>query len=333
MYKIGTCGLPNAGKSTFLKAISKTDLEIGNYPFTTKKPKTVIALVISENLLNLYNITKTKELIPASLEFSDIPGLIKGSYKGLGLGNEFLSYLRACNVILEIARNFERIDVPHVEGRVDPERDILIIEEEIIKADQAIIEEAIKKLEKTKKDTEKLEILKYIHANLEPFKRFEEYEDQLKEFNLLITKKWFLLINGDKKINIEKFKNLCFHNVYQLDCLFELELEEYEEIKKEIGSNIQKFLNEFRKDIDLIEFFTFTKEITQSWFIEKNSSILDCAKKIHSDFYHKFKSAEVINLKEFIQFLSWEEAKNKGAIRQVGKDYIVQEADIIKILI
>jgi len=333
MYKIGTCGLPNAGKSTFLKAISKTDVEIGNYPFTTKKPKTVIALVISENLLNLYNITKTKKLIPAYLEFSDIPGLIKGSHKGLGLGNEFLSYLRACNVILEIVRNFERIDVPHVEGGVDPERDILIIEEEIIKADQAIIEEAIKKLEKTKKDTEKLEILKYIHANLEPFKRFEEYEDQLKEFNLLITKKWFLLINGDKKIGIEKFKNLCFHNVYQLDCLFELELEEDEEIKKEIGSNIQKFLNEFRKDIDLIEFFTFTKEITQSWFIEKKSSILNCAKKIHSDFYHKFKGAEVINLKEFIQFSSWEEAKNKGAVRQIGKDYIVQEADIIKILI
>jgi len=333
MYKIGTCGLPNAGKSTFLKAVSKTDLEIGNYPFTTKKPKIVTALVISENLLNLYNITNTKELIPAYLEFSDIPGLIKGSHKGLGLGNEFLSYLRACSVILEIVRNFERIDVPHIEGNVDPERDILIIEEEIIQADKKIIEENIKKLEKSKKEKEKLEILKLIYKNLEPFKRFEEYENQLKEFNLLITKKWFLLINGNKKIDLEKFKNLCFHNIYQLDCLFELEIEEDEEIRKEISSSIQNFLNEFRKDVGLIEFFTFTKEITQSWFIEKNSSILDCARKIHTDFYNKFKSAEIINIDDFLKYKDWEEAKNKGAIKQVGKDYIVQEGDIIKILI
>jgi len=333
MYKIGTCGLPNAGKSTFLKAVSKTDLEIGNYPFTTKKPKIVTALVISENLLNLYNITNTKELIPAYLEFSDIPGLIKGSHRGLGLGNEFLSYLRACSVILEIVRNFERIDVPHIEGNVDPERDILIIEEEIIQADKKIIEENIKKLEKSKKEKEKLEILKFIYKNLEPFKRFEEYENQLKEFNLLITKKWFLLINGNKKIDLEKFKNLCFHNIYQLDCLFELEIEEDEEIRKEISSSIQNFLNEFRKDVGLIEFFTFTKEITQSWFIEKNSSILDCARKIHTDFYNKFKSAEIINIDDFLKYKDWEEAKNKGAIKQVGKDYIVQEGDIIKILI
>jgi len=333
MYKIGTCGLPNSGKSTFLKTVSKIDLEIGNYPFTTKKPKIVTALVISKNLLDLHAITKTKELIPAYLEFSDIPGLIRGSHKGLGLGNEFLSYLRACDIILEIVRNFERIDVPHVEGNIDPERDILIIEEEIIKSDQVIIEEAIKKLEKTKKDKEKLEALKFIYEKLGPFKRFEEYQSQLKEYNLLITKKWFLLINGNKQIDLNKFKNLCFHNVYQLDCLFELEIEEDEEIKKEIGSNIQWFLNEFRKDIDLIEFFTFTKEITQSWFIEKNSSILDCAKKIHSDFYNKFKSAEVINLDNFLSFSNWDEAKSREAIKQVGKDYVIQEGDIIKIII
>jgi len=333
MYKIGTCGLPNAGKSTFLKAVSKAEIEIGNYPFTTKKPKTVITFVISDNLLNLHNITKTTEIIPAYLEFSDIPGLIKGSHKGLGLGNEFLSYLRACDVILEITRNFERVDVPHIEGEVNPQRDILIIEEEIMEADKKIIEEAIKKLEKTKKNQETLEILKNIYEKLEPFKRFEEYEEQLKEFNLLITKKWFLLINGNKTIALEQFKNLCFHNIYQLDCLFELELESDEEAKKEFGSNIQAFLNKFRQDIGLVEFFTFTKEITQSWFIERNSSILDCAQKIHSDFYNKFKSAEVISLKDFFNFKSWEEAKNKGAIKQVGKDYIIQEGDIIKITI
>ncbi len=333
MKLIGTCGLPNAGKSTFLKAISRADLEIGNYPFTTKKPKEVIAFLISENLQKLHNITKTPKLVPSYLEFLDVPGLIKGSHKGLGLGNEFLSYLRSCDIILEIVRNFERLDVPHPENYVDVERDILIIEEEIINADKRIIEDNIKKLEKAKKDEEKLVLLKEILDKIEPFKRFEAYNEKLREFNLLITKKWYLLINGNKKLDIQKLKNLCFHNIYQLDCLFELQLEEDEELKKEIDSSINNFLNKFRKDIGLIEYLTFTEEITQSWLIEENSNILECAKKIHTDFYEKFKGAEVINIQEFQNFKNWLEAKNKGFIKQVSKDYIVNEGDIIKIII
>lgn len=329
--KIGLCGLPNSGKSTFLKLITTTDVEIDIYPFTTKKPNIALAQVISPNLLALHQITKTKSLIPAFLEFTDIPGLIKGAHKGLGLGNEFLSYLRACDIVLEVVRNFESENVVHVEGEIDVERDILIIEEEIIEADKKIIDENIKKLEKQPQKKDVLKALKEIKEKLEPFKRFPEFNQILKEYNLLLVKDWYLIINGEKSINLEKLRDLCFKNIYIFDFKFELEIEENEELKKEFGSRKIEFLNQFRKDIGLIEFFTFTSEITQSWFIDKNSTIIQCAEKIHTDFAKKFKSAEVINIETFLKIQDWHLAKAKGEIKIVGKDYIVKEGDIIKV--
>ncbi len=330
MKKIGLCGLPNAGKSTLLKLLTTKEVEIANYPFTTKKPNIAIALVISEKLLDLYKITCTKELTPAFLEFVDIPGLIKGSHMGLGLGNEFLSYLRSCDVILEVVRNFKNEEVLHMEGDINPERDILIIEEEIIEADKRIIEENLQNIQKKAKDKEKAELLLKLKNEIKPFQRFPELNDALKEYNLLITKDWYLIINGEE-IDIKKFQNLCFKRIYQMDFKFELEIEEDESLKKEFKSQKSIFLNQFRKDINFIEFYTFTKEITQSWFLENGSNILEAARKIHSDFEKKFKSAEVINIDKFLQIKDWTEAKNKGEIMIVGKDYIVKEGDIIKI--
>jgi ribosome-binding ATPase YchF (GTP1/OBG family) len=343
MRLIGLCGLPNAGKSTLLKLLSKIELEIAPYPFTTKKPKEVIVPVLTDELISLRNITKTKDLFPASLNFLDVPGLIKGSHKGLGLGNEFLSYLRSCDIVLEVVRNFEREDVPHSEGKIDPERDILIIEEEIIEADKRIIEENLKKLKKAKID-DKVLTLEDILKNLEPFKRFKEYDELLKEYNLLITKDWYLILNGERKIDLGKFENLCFKKIYKFDFEFELELEENEELKEEYKSEVKEFLKNFRKDLDIIQFFTFTKEITQSWFLENGSNILKAAGIIHSDFEKKFKYAEVIELEKFLELyknsnetiekiVNLTLAKNSGFLKTVGKDYIVKDCDIIKIFI
>jgi len=343
MKLIGLCGLPNSGKSTLLKLLSKIELEIAPYPFTTKKPKEVIVPVLTDELISLHNITKTKDLFPASLNFLDVPGLIKGSHKGLGLGNEFLSYLRSCDIVLEVVRNFEREDVPHSEGKIDPERDILIIEEEIIEADKRIIEENLKKLKKAKIDDRVL-ALEDILKNLEPFKRFKEYDELLKEYNLLITKDWYLILNGERKIDLGKFENLCFKKIYKFDFEFELELEENEELKEEYKSEVKEFLKNFRKDLDIIQFFTFTKEITQSWFLENGSNILKAAGIIHSDFEKKFKYAEVIELEKFLELyknsnetiekiVNLTLAKNSGFLKTVGKDYIVKDCDIIKIFI
>ncbi|MGC8981420.1 MAG: DUF933 domain-containing protein [Minisyncoccia bacterium] len=344
MKLIGFCGLPNSGKSTFLKLLSKIEVEIAPYPFTTKKPKEVRVPILTNELILLHNITKTKDLIPASISFLDVPGLIKGSHKGLGLGNEFLSYLRSCDIILEIVRNFERNDVPHPEGNIDPERDILIIEEEIIEADKRIIEENLKKIRKAKIDDKKVSAFEDILKNLEPFKRFKEYDEILKEYNLLITKDWYLVLNGDRKIDLDKFKNLCFKKIYKFDFEFEIELEDNKELQNEYQSEFKDFLKNFRKDIDIIQFFTFTKEITQSWFLDNGKNILDAAGTIHSDFEKKFKYAEVIELENFLKIykdtiedidkiVNLNLAKNRGFLKIVGRDYVIKDCDIIKIFI
>lgn len=329
MKLIGFCGLPNSGKSTFFRLLSKLEVEIAKYPFTTKKPKEAKVPIFTEELLKLHSVTKTKEIIPPYLNFLDVPGLIRGSHKGLGLGNEFLSYLRGCDIILEIVRNFEKEDVPHPEGNVDPERDILIIEEEIIKADEKIINENLKKLKKANIEKEKINALEEILQNLKPFSRFQKFNDILKEYNLLVIKDWYIILNGEREFNIERLKNLCFKNIYKFDFEFELELENEEELKSEYGSKLEEFLKKFRKDIGLIQFFTFTKDITQGWFIEDGSSILKCANMIHSDFEKKFKYAEVIELKNFLESRGFD----KKDIKTVGKDYIVKDCEIIKIFI
>ena len=205
MKKIALCGLPNSGKSTFIKLISQSDVLIASYPFSTLKPQEYAVFVFSRELKNLFEITKSKKLIPPNLIFIDVPGLIKGAHKGEGLGNEFLSYLRGSDFILEIIRNFEKEDVFHVEGKVDIIRDVLIIEDEIIYSEKEILERLIKKIEKEKDKglKEKGKILESVYNQLSPGKRFPEFYDLVKEFNLLIIKKWFLLING-KEVETEK---------------------------------------------------------------------------------------------------------------------------------
>jgi ribosome-binding ATPase YchF (GTP1/OBG family) len=333
MKNIGFCGLPNSGKSTFLKLLTKFEAEIGNYPFTTKKSQIAQAKVISENLKKLHSFTKTKNLIPPFLNFLDVPGLIKGSHKGLGLGNEFLSYLRQADIILEIVRNFKREDVVHPEGDINPQRDIILIEEEIIMADKKILEENITKLKKQPQNKDKLEAMLFIYSKMEPFKRFTEYDDVLKEYNLLITKDWYIVLNGGLNFNYSDFENLCFKKIYNLDFQFELEIESDEEMRKIYSGNTNLFLNNLRKDIGLIEFFTYTNEITQGWFIDKNSCILKACELIHSDFAKKFKYAEVFNINNLEKVENIKNIKEFGLVRNVGKDYTVEEGDIIKIFI
>ncbi len=331
---LGLCGLPNSGKSTFLKLVSQVEALIAPYPFTTLKPQEAVAPVISKELEILHSITQTKEIIYPYLTFIDIPGLIRGAHQGEGLGNEFLSYLRGCEAILEIVRNFKREDVPHPEGDIDPERDLLIIEEEIMASEKEILERAMKKLEKTKGqnslEKEKLSLLLEIYQNLKPFRRFFEYEEKLKEFNLLLTKSWFLLINGQE---IKLQQNEAFKNIYHLDLDFELEIFKNPELQQEFPSKVNQFLNQLRKDLNLIQFFTFTKEITQGWFIKKGSKIIEVAEMIHSDFALKFKIAETISLEKFVEIKDWEKAKNLGLIKFKGKQDLIEENEIILIKI
>jgi ribosome-binding ATPase YchF (GTP1/OBG family) len=328
--KIGLCGLPNSGKSTFIKLVSQVEILIASYPFSTLKAQEYAVPIISDELKLFHSITQTKELIPPYLFFVDVPGLIRGAHKGEGLGNEFLSYLRGCDFILEIVRNFYKEDIPHLEGDINPLRDIQIIEEEIKLADNEIIKRAIKKLEKetTKEAKEKLSLLQLIFNNIQnnrEEKRYFEYNELLKEFNLLLTKEWFLLING-KDIKIQ---SAIFKNIYNLDLAWELELLSQQEAIEEFQSQVYNFLNQLRKDLDLIQFFTYTKDITQGWFIKRNSSIIEAVGLIHSDFVSKFKIAETMALKEFLKIKSWEKAKSLGLVQNKGRNAVIEENEII----
>jgi ribosome-binding ATPase YchF (GTP1/OBG family) len=298
--KIGLCGLPNSGKSTFIKLVSQVEVLIAPYPFTTLKAQEYGVPIISQELKTLHSITQTPQLIPPYLIFVDVPGLIRGAHKGEGLGNEFLSYLRGCDVILEIVRNFKREDVPHPEGSIDPLRDIKIIEEEVRLADEEILKRAKK--------------------------------GRVQPEALLLNKDWFLLMNGEntnmtqieKELDINRFKN-----IYTLDLLWELEILENKELQNEFQPKVFEFLNQFRKDLGLIQFFTFTKEITQGWFIKKDSSIIDAAGMIHSDFALKFKVAEIISLENFVKIKDWEKAKKLGLIKNKGREAKIEENEII----
>jgi ribosome-binding ATPase YchF (GTP1/OBG family) len=298
--KIGLCGLPNSGKSTFIKLVSQVEVLIAPYPFTTLKAQEYAVPIISQELKTLHSITQTPQIVSPYLIFVDVPGLIRGAHKGEGLGNEFLSYLRGCDGILEIVRNFKREDVPHPEGSIDPLRDIKIIEEEVRLADEEILKRAKK--------------------------------GRVQPEALLLNKDWFLLINGED-INItqiEKELNTnIFKNIYTLDLLWELEILENEELQKEFQPKVFEFLNQFRKDLGLIQFFTFTKEITQGWFIKKDSLIIDAAGMIHSDFALKFKVAETISLENFVKIKDWEKAKKLGLIQNKGREAKIKENEII----
>lgn len=325
--KIGICGLPNSGKSSFVKLVSKSDVSIAEYPFTTLKAGEYSFFIFSPELKELHQITKTKEVIPDYLIVVDVPGLIRGAHKGEGLGNEFLSYLRKGEVVLEIVRNFKNDKVPHPEGSLDPLRDILIIEEEIILNEKEILERNLKTLKKTG-EKEKTLAIEEILNDLGPFKRFEHLNDVLKDFNLLITKPWYLLINGEEIVLDEEIKKV-FKKIYTLDILWELEILEMSEEE----SKLNIFANNFRKDLNLIQFFTFTQEITQEWFIKKGSTYYEAASLIHSDFPKKMKAVEVISLEEFKELKDWETAKKLGKIKTKGKDDLISENEIIFIKI
>lgn len=329
---LGLCGLPNSGKSTFIKLLTNLEVEIAPYPFTTLKAQEYAVPVLTPQLKLLHSFTKTKELIPPYLFFIDVPGLIKNAHQGEGLGNEFLSYLRGCQVIIEIVRNFYRSDVPHVEGRIDPIADIMTLENEIILADKEILQRFLAKLEKqhlkTNTDTE-FELLKTIYNQLQPGRRFFEFEEKLKKFNLLVTKKWFLLINGQCPDSFDDERLNFFLNKHCLDFLWELDLLKEEELQTEFKPKIEEWLDDLRKDLNIIQFFTFTNEITQGWFTFKDTKIIEAVAQIHSDFAEKFKAVEVLSLDKFGEVRNWDEARHLGLVRNKSKDSQVEENEII----
>ncbi len=322
---IGIVGLPNVGKSTLFKILTKQKVNIANYPFATIDPNVGIVAVPDERLEKLAKISNSLKIIPAVVEFYDIAGLVKGANKGEGLGNQFLSHIRETQAIVIVIRTFSNPDIIHVEASVDPIRDMEIINTELVMKDLETVEKILTRMESNVKSGDKnaiknLNILNNIKEILSRNELLLKFKDEplVKETQFLTAKKQLYLINGEEKETpkelLEKIKQIGAD--YLIANL----------IKTEALPNLIKKAYEI---LDLISFFTTGKDETRAWTIKKGTKIPEAAGVIHTDFQNKFIRAEVINWQRLIELGGWNQAKQKGQIRIEGKDYDVQDGDVI----
>ncbi len=340
--KIGIVGLPNVGKSTLFKALTKKQVDISNYPFCTIEPNVGIVPVPDIRLEKLTQFSNSKKTVPAVIEFFDIAGLVKGAAEGEGLGNKFLSFIREVDVIAEVVRVFENEKIIHVHKNIDPENDISVIETELILADSETTDKRIGGLEKdiksrNKEAEKKMAIVRKIKQIIDSGKAAREAGLSPDEFTLvkdlhLLTFKPILYvynISGSDKIPDELTKK----NYVTIDIKIEEELMEMKECdKKELGlsSNLDALIKETYKMLGLITFLTTGEDESRAWAIKKGSTAPEAGAAIHTDFQEKFIRAQVIHYDKLMEAGSLSKAREKGWLKTEGKDYIVQDGDVIE---
>jgi len=330
---IGIVGLPNVGKSTLFKILTKQEVNIANYPFATIDPNIGIVPVPDKRLQKLAKLSNSKKIIPAVVKFYDIAGLVKGANKGEGLGNQFLSHIREVDAIVEVVRCFKSSEIIHVENKVDPIGDIEIINTELILKDLETIEKRLAKLEaearSDKKKVKDFELLKKIKMGLDKGIMVVNQKEILadfkksvlfKELSLLTTKPQIYLLNGSESDVSEELKN----KIKSLEA-------DYLTINLLDIENIDELIKRAYQILNLISFLTTGEDETRAWTIEKGTKAPQAAGVIHTDFENKFIRAEVINWQKLLEAGGWNQAKQKGLIRLEGKDYVVQDGDVMVI--
>ena len=356
--KAGIVGLPNVGKSTLFNAITKKNILAANYPFATIDPNIGVVTVPDYRLEYLENLYNPESVVPTTYEFTDIAGLVKGASSGEGLGNKFLSHIREVDAVVEVVRCFENSDITHVEGQVDPIRDIEIINVELILSDLEIIQNRIsrigKKMEMTKDKKELLEIntLKKCVENLEKniaLRNVEFDEDELlvlKNFSLITLKPIIYAANvseDDAIIGSNKYVELVRgyaenegSGVIVLCAQLESELSELEESEKkkfmdEIGissSGLDKLIFATYNLLGLATFFTAGEKECRAWTFKKGMKAPECAGIIHSDFERGFIRCETMSFDDLKNCGSELKVKEAGRMRLEGKEYVMQDGDI-----
>ncbi|MDI6591351.1 MAG: redox-regulated ATPase YchF [Patescibacteria group bacterium] len=339
-FSVGIVGLPNVGKSTLFKALTKKKIDIAPYPFTTIRPNFGQVQVPDQRLEKIAEIIKPEKITPTVIEFVDIAGLVKGSHKGEGLGNQFLAQIRNCDAILEVVRAFEAPRIEHVAGLINPERDIEIVKTELLMKDLEILENILLKMEKNAKRDKKIlkrfEILKKIKDNLARGRSISEIDltneekSEIEEYQFLTLKPILYLLNTNKK---QKYSTSGFEYL-------EMNLKEEEEIselseseRKELSlkPQLDQLILSCYNILDLITFFTVAggKE-TRAWTLKKGLKAPQAGGVVHSDFEEKFIKAEVIPWQKLVEASSWVIARERGWIKIVGKDYLVEDGDVIE---
>lgn len=351
-FSAGIVGLPNVGKSTLFKALTKKEVNISNYPFCTIDPNVGIVKVPDERLARLADFSKSEKIVPTAIEFVDIAGLVKDAHRGEGLGNKFLANIREVDMIVHIVRGFEDGKIIHVNNRVNPKEDIETINLELILADLETVNKSLSKAEKEARSGNKETII--YKTVLEKYKKALEESKMansvilndvekkaIKGFQLLTNKTILYVINisEGQKIDAENFLPEIKNKIF-LPIKFELELAELseseaEEFRKEtkLDKNISELGGLITKCYGLLRLITFLttgKDETRAWTIKKGSTAPEAGRAIHSDFEEKFIRAEVINWEKLLEAGSWSKAAEMGILRTEGKDYVAQDGDVIE---
>lgn len=355
--KLGVVGLPNVGKSTLFNAITKAGAESANYPFCTIEPNVGTVAVPDERLDKLAALYNSKKVTPTFLEFVDIAGLVKGASHGEGLGNKFLSHIREVDAIVHVVRCFDNENITHVDGSVDPVRDIETINLELIFADMESLSKRIAKARSSAKGGDKkfikeAEFLEGIYNELESGKpiRMMTFTDEEQEYVnslfLLTTKPVIYCANisedeigteNDYVKAVKEYVKSENAEVIVLSARIEEELagldnDERAMFAEELGiteSGLDKLVSACYKLLGLISYLTAGEKETRAWTIEKGTKAPQAAGKIHSDFEKGFIRAEIVDYKTLLELGSYNNAKEKGKVRSEGKEYIIQDGDVV----